>query len=108
MNFTNELKRWAGDSAKQQATEAARLFNGVAITGEGYKCNGVSPCYVLLSNGSEIPEDAEIIADYTVTVECESCLENSEHKPATTKSVNPEFSGYALCAECAAEYDSRI
>ena len=26
---------------------------------------------------------------------------------ATTKSVNPDWSGYEMCQECAAEYDSR-
>lgn len=34
---------------------------------------------------------------------CESCHE----KPATTHSTNPDWSGYDLCAECAAEYDKR-
>lgn len=40
--------------------------------------------------------------------ECESCLVAGEHTPATTRSINPEFSGYALCAQCANEYDSRM
>ena len=39
--------------------------------------------------------------------ECESCLASGDHRPATTHSRNPNFAGYALCAECAAEYDSR-
>lgn len=34
---------------------------------------------------------------------CESCNEQE----ATTKSTNPDWSGYALCDECAAEYDAR-
>lgn len=34
---------------------------------------------------------------------CESC---NEHY-ATTRSTNPDWSGYNLCAECAAEYDAR-
>ena len=34
---------------------------------------------------------------------CESCNEEE----GTTRSANPGFSGYVLCAECAAEYDSR-
>ena len=39
--------------------------------------------------------------------DCESCLVAGEHTPATTRSINPDFSGYDLCAQCAAEYDSR-
>jgi hypothetical protein len=39
--------------------------------------------------------------------ECDSCLESGEHTPATTTSTNPDYSGYELCAECVAEYDSR-
>ncbi len=38
---------------------------------------------------------------------CESCAENGESTPATTRSTNPEWSGYELCAECAAEYNQR-
>lgn len=38
---------------------------------------------------------------------CESHLEAGERVPATTRSTNPDWSGYQLCAECAAEYDSR-
>jgi hypothetical protein len=40
---------------------------------------------------------------------CESCLASIQRQetPATTHSTNPDFSGYDLCAECAAEYDSR-
>ena len=41
------------------------------------------------------------------TNECESCLENGEHVPATGHCKNPDYSGYNLCDECAAEYDSR-
>lgn len=44
----------------------------------------------------------------TKNTECESCLVAGEHTPATTYSINPEFSGYDLCAECAAEYDGRM
>jgi hypothetical protein len=39
--------------------------------------------------------------------ECASCLENSIHTLATTHSINPDFAGYELCNECAAEYDAR-
>lgn len=38
---------------------------------------------------------------------CESCLVAGEHVPATTRSANPDWSGYALCEECAAEYNQR-
>lgn len=38
----------------------------------------------------------------TITL-CESCHE----RPATTHSTNPDWRGYELCAECAAEYDKR-
>ena len=41
------------------------------------------------------------------TVWCESCLVAGEHTPATTHSKNPDWSGYDLCEECAAEYDRR-
>lgn len=39
---------------------------------------------------------------------CESCAETGIQTVATTKSINPDFAGYALCEDCAAEYDSRI
>ena len=39
--------------------------------------------------------------------ECESCLEGGLHTAATTQSTHPDWSGYALCADCAAEYDAR-
>ena len=39
---------------------------------------------------------------------CDSCLESGQETEATTKSVNPDFSGYDLCDDCAAEYDSRV
>jgi hypothetical protein len=39
--------------------------------------------------------------------ECESCLEGGQHTPATTRSTNPDYAGYALCHECADEYDRR-
>ena len=38
---------------------------------------------------------------------CESCLIGGIEREATTQSTNPGFAGYELCAECAAEYDSR-
>ena len=41
-------------------------------------------------------------------VECESCLVAGEHRPATGRAINPDWSGYDLCDECRAEYDSRI
>lgn len=39
-------------------------------------------------------------------VECESCLMAGEHTRATCISSSPKWSGYALCAECAAELDN--
>jgi hypothetical protein len=40
--------------------------------------------------------------------ECESCAEGGQHGvPATCHSSNPDWSGYDLCDECRAEYDSR-
>ena len=41
--------------------------------------------------------------------ECESCAASGQYGiPATTRSANPDYAGYNLCAECAAEYNSRI
>jgi len=37
----------------------------------------------------------------------ESCAVAGLLRPATTYSVNPDYSGYNLCYECAAGYDSR-
>ena len=42
----------------------------------------------------------------TVTL-CESCAETDIVTPATTRSTNQDWNGYALCQECADEYDSR-
>ena len=43
-----------------------------------------------------------------IITRCESCaVAGREVAAATTHSVNPDFSGYNLCAECAAEYDGR-
>ena len=40
--------------------------------------------------------------------ECDSHAESGEHGvPATTRSTNPDFNGYNLCAECAEEYNGR-
>ena len=39
------------------------------------------------------------------TSECQSCLESGIHTPATTHSTNPDYAGYDLCEECAAEYN---
>ena len=38
---------------------------------------------------------------------CESCIIGGIEREATTKSTNPGFAGYALCDECATEYNSR-
>jgi len=40
-------------------------------------------------------------------IECESCAVTGIKTPATGHSNNPEWSGYDLCDECIAEYDSR-
>ena len=40
-------------------------------------------------------------------VDCESCAVNGERVPAVGHSINPDWSGYNLCASCIAEYDSR-
>jgi hypothetical protein len=44
----------------------------------------------------------------TITL-CQGHLQSDprEEVPATTRSVNPDWSGYDLCDECAAEYDAR-
>jgi len=41
-------------------------------------------------------------------IECESCAVTGERVPATTHSVNPEFTRANMCQKCANEYDSRI
>lgn len=40
---------------------------------------------------------------------CESCLASDPRveREATTRSTNPDWAGYPLCDECAAEYNSR-
>ena len=38
---------------------------------------------------------------------CESCLMTGDRVIATTHSTRPEWSGYNLCEECAAEYNNR-
>ena len=40
-------------------------------------------------------------------IECEAHLVAGEHIPATTHSTNPDWAGYMLCEECAAEYNAR-
>jgi len=37
---------------------------------------------------------------------CESCIIAGIQTPATTHSINPDWSGYDLCADCAAHYDN--
>lgn len=36
-----------------------------------------------------------------VNPECDACLFEKIHKPATTKSTNPRYAGWELCEECA-------
>lgn len=38
---------------------------------------------------------------------CESCAESGMQTRATTRSTNPDWSGYVLCEACAAELDTR-
>jgi hypothetical protein len=38
-----------------------------------------------------------------VDPECDNCLDKKIHKPATTKSIHPEFYAWELCEECAEE-----
>ena len=38
---------------------------------------------------------------------CESCLMVGIGTPATTHSINLDWSGYNLCDECAEEYNNR-
>ena len=38
---------------------------------------------------------------------CQSCDVAGIKREATTHSTNPDWSGYDLCEECAAEYDKR-
>ncbi len=42
-----------------------------------------------------------------INPECDVCLDEKIHKPATTKSTNPDFAGYELCEECAEKLDKR-
>lgn len=50
-------------------------------------------------------EEGELMQREGAMIEqkCESC----EAQSATTRSANPDWGGYALCADCAAEYDNR-
>ena len=38
---------------------------------------------------------------------CDSCAVAGIETPATTRSMNPDWSGYHLCRDCAKEYDGR-
>ncbi len=38
---------------------------------------------------------------------CESCLMAGKRVPATTRSINPDYSKYDFCEECAAKFDAR-
>ena len=42
-----------------------------------------------------------------VNPECDGCLFKKIHRPATTKSTNPDFAGWELCEECADELNER-
>ena len=65
---------------------------------------------VTLPNGSEFQVSIVRSAnpdDRARTTACESCAVAGVDRPATTHSTNPDWSGYDLCDECAAEYDQR-
>lgn len=64
MGFKGEIKRFGGDASLQRAKQIAEQFKGVVITGEDYKCRGVSPCFVVLDAKAEIPAGAKVSADY--------------------------------------------
>ena len=53
------------------------------------------------------PGSVHITPNRDDAVNCASCAVAGIAAPATTSSSNPEWSGYALCADCAAEYDAR-
>jgi hypothetical protein len=36
---------------------------------------------------------------------CEACADRGVDRPATTRSVNPDWAAYDLCEACAAERD---
>jgi hypothetical protein len=42
-----------------------------------------------------------------VNPECDACLFEKIHKPATTKSTNPRYVGWELCEECAEDLNKR-
>jgi hypothetical protein len=39
--------------------------------------------------------------------ECDACWDRKIHKPATTKSTNPDYAGYELCEECAEKFNKQ-
>jgi len=43
----------------------------------------------------------------TAPLLCESCAEDGFDNLATTRSTNPDWAGYDLCDDCAADYDER-
>lgn len=55
----------------------------------------------------EITTEAANVTIIHPDTECESCLVTGEHTPAVRHSANPDWSGYALCEECAQELDAR-
>jgi hypothetical protein len=42
-----------------------------------------------------------------INPECDACLFNKIHTPATTKSTHPDFHGWELCESCAQELNKR-
>lgn len=66
--------------------------------------------YSVDRGNAQICEEVDTVTMQPIPVgaTCESCAVDGRTVPATTRSINPEYSGYVLCEECAAEYDSRI
>jgi hypothetical protein len=70
--------------------------------------HGISDTGVVRMALSALARQEGISMDSSI-VECESCAHSGQYGvPATTHSINPNWSGYNLCDECAAEYDSRM
>ena len=59
-----------------------------------------------LSRGQRAIDDAT--GEVEMLAQCESCATTDPHTSvaATTHSLNTDWSGYQLCDECAAHYDS--
>ena len=54
-----------------------------------------------------MPKHCDRKEDETMTQMCDTCAAAGIDTPATTRSRNPDWSGYQLCQPCAREYDFR-